>query len=237
MSLDRVIKRDDSVVTFDRKRIENAIYAAARAVGNGVGHQWAETLSWATIGILDERFGANGHFPHVEEIQDVVEEVLIKSGHPRVAKAYILYRQRRAEARDTERMMLNGVKLVEDYLERADWRVKENSNMNYSLQGLNFYIASSIAANYWLHKVYPPEVQAAHIDGDFHIHDLGMLSTYCCGWDLQDLLRVGFGGVAAKLESAPPKHLRTALGQWSTFFIRCKASRPARRRSRILIHC
>ncbi len=218
MSIDRVIKRDNNLVSFDRKRIENAIYAAASAVGNGEGRQWAETLSWAVVGLLDERFGYNGHYPHVEDVQDVVEEVLIKSGSPRVAKAYILYRQRRAETRETQRMLLDGVKLVEDYLQRADWRVNENSNMNYSLQGLNFYIASSIAASYWLHKVYPPEVQKAHTEGDFHIHDLGMLSTYCCGWDLQELLRVGFGGVTAKLESAPPRHLRTALGQLVNFF-------------------
>ncbi len=221
MSLTRVIKRDGNIVEFDRQRVANAIYAAARAVGNGEGRPWAETLSWAVVGILEERFAQpeqNGHIPHVEEIQDIVEEVLIKSGHPRVAKAYILYRQKRAEARDTQRMMLDGVKLVEDYLQRSDWRVNENSNMNYSLQGLNFYIASSIAATYWLNKVYPPEVQRAHTEGDFHLHDLGMLSTYCCGWDLQELLRVGFGGVSGKVESAPPRHLRTALGQLVNFF-------------------
>jgi anaerobic ribonucleoside-triphosphate reductase len=219
MQLDRVVKRDGSVVPFDRKRIENAIYAAARAVGNGEGRSWAETLSWAVTGRLEEQFGQNGHhIPHVEEIQDLVEEVLIKSGNPRVAKAYILYRQQRAAARDARRMMLDGAKLVEDYLKRLDWRVKENSNMNYSLQGLNFYVASSIAANYWLHTVYPAEVQEAHTEGDFHIHDLGMLSTYCCGWDLQDLLRLGFGGVPAMLESKPPRHFRTALGQLVNFF-------------------
>jgi len=218
MPVDRVVKRDDSVVPFDRRRIENAIYAAARAVGNGEGRPWAETLSWAVSGMLEERYGSNGHYPHVEEIQDIVEEVLIKSGNPRVAKAYILYRQQRSDARDARRIMLDGEKLVEDYLHRADWRVNENSNMNYSLQGLNFYVASSIAANYWLQKVYPPEVQQAHTEGDFHIHDLGMLSTYCCGWDLQDLLRLGFGGVPAMLESNPPKHFRTALGQLVNFF-------------------
>ena len=218
MSLSQVVKRDGSVVPFDRTRIENAIYAAARAVGNGEGRPWAETLSWAVTGLVDERIGSNGHLPHVEEIQDIVEEVLIKSGKPAVAKAYILYRQQRAEARDARRMILDGEALVDDYLRRADWRVNENSNMNYSLQGLNFYIASSIAARYWLQKVYPVEVQNAHIAGDFHIHDLGMLSTYCCGWDLQDLLRIGFGGVPAMLESKPPKHLRTALGQLVNFF-------------------
>ena len=224
MPMDRVIKRNGSIVPFDRERIENAIYAAARAVGDGdgptasAGRPWAEMLSWAATGLLDEQFRGNGHVPHVEEIQDVVEEVLIKSGRPRVAKAYILYRQQRAAARDTHQLLLDGDKLVEDYLRRADWRVNENSNMNYSLQGLNFYIASSIAARYWLNKVYPIEVQRAHTEGDFHIHDLGMLSTYCCGWDLQALLYLGFGGVSAKLESKPPKHFRTALGQLVNFF-------------------
>jgi ribonucleoside-triphosphate reductase len=218
MRFDRVVKRDGKIVDFDRKRIENAIYAAAQSVGNGTGRQWAEALSWAVVGLLDQRFGSNGHMPHVEEIQDVVEEVLVKSGSTQVAKAYILYRQRRAETRAAQRMLLDADKLVEDYLERTDWRVNENSNMNYSLQGLNFYLASSIAARYWLHKIYPTEVQRAHIEGDLHLHDLGMLSVYCCGWDLQDLLMRGFGGVSAKIESKPPKHLRTALGQLVNFF-------------------
>jgi len=218
MGIEKVIKRDGNVVPFERKRIEDAIYAAARAVGSGEGRQWAETLSWAVVGLLEERFGRDGHAPHVEEIQDVVEEVLIKSGNPKVAKAYIIYRQKRAEAREARRILLDAEKLVDDYLQRADWRVKENSNMNYSLQGLNFYLASSIAARYWLQKIYPPEVQRAHVEGDLHIHDLGMLSVYCCGWDLLDLLIQGFGGVPAKIESKPPRHLRTALGQLVNFF-------------------
>jgi anaerobic ribonucleoside-triphosphate reductase len=218
MSIDKVTKRTGGIVPFDRKRIEKAIYAAARAAGNGGGQPWAETMSWAVMGIIEERFGQNGHVPHVEEIQDLVEEVLIKSGHPQVAKAYILYRQKRAEARATERMLMDTEKLVDDYLQKLDWRVNENSNMNYSLQGLNFYLASSIAARYWLHKIYPPEVQQAHSEGEMHLHDLGMLSGYCCGWDLQDLLIQGFGGVPAKIESRPPKHLRTALGQLVNFF-------------------
>ncbi|HEY73524.1 MAG TPA: ribonucleoside triphosphate reductase, partial [Thermoflexia bacterium] len=218
MGVDQVIKRDGTEVPFDRERIENGIYAAAREAGNGESRQWAETLSWAVAGILEERFGQNGHTPHVEEIQDIVEEVLVKSGNPQVSKAYILYRHERAEARAAQKMLLDTEKLVDDYVQRADWRVNENSNMNYSLQGLNFYMASSIAARYWLHKIYPPEVQQAHVEGDLHLHDLGMLSVYCCGWDLEDLLVRGFGGVAAKIESKPPRHLRAALGQLVNFF-------------------
>ena len=218
MSIDRVTKRNGTVVPFDRQRIENAIYAAARAIGNGEGRPWAETLSWAVVGLLEGEFGKNGHFPHVEEIQDLVEVVLVKSGNSAVAKEYILYRHERAKQREAERMLLDADKLVDDYLQRADWRVNENSNMNYSLQGLNFYLASSIAARYWLHKIYPQEVQEAHVEGDLHLHDLGMLSVYCCGWDLHDLLVRGFGGVTAKIESKPPRHLRTALGQLVNFF-------------------
>ncbi len=218
MAIEQVIKRDGATVPFDRRRIEDAIYAAARASGNGVGRTWAETLSWAVTALLEERMNGTGETPHVEEIQDIVEEVLVKSGNPKVAKAYILYRQQRAQARETQRMLLDSEKLVDDYLQRADWRVNENSNMNYSLQGLNFYLASSIAARYWLHRIYPREVQDAHISADLHVHDLGMLSVYCCGWDLQDLLEQGFGGVPAKVESKPPRHLRTALGQLVNFF-------------------
>jgi len=218
MSVDQVTKRNGLVVPFDRTRIENGIYAAAQAVGNGESRQWAETLSWAVVGILEERFGQEGRTPHVEEIQDIVEEVLVKSGNPRVSKVYILYRHERAEARAAQKMLLDTEKLVDDYLQRADWRVNENSNMNYSLQGLNFYVASSIAARYWLHKIYPLDVQQAHVEGDLHLHDLGMLSVYCCGWDLQDLLIQGFGGVSAKIESKPPRHLRAALGQLVNFF-------------------
>jgi len=148
----------------------------------------------------------------------MVEETLTKADHYKIAKAYILYRQQRQEARVAQRIMLDGEKLIEDYLQVTDWRVSENSNMNYSLQGLNFYLASAIASQYWLNKVYPPEVREAHVSGALHLHDLGALSVYCCGWDLFDLLVQGFGGVSAKVESAPPKHLQTALGQLVNFF-------------------
>lgn len=218
MSTETVVKRDGSIAPFDRQRIENAVYAAARAAGNGDGRPWAEMISWAVVGLLNEQFAGTDTPPHVEQVQDIVEEVLVKSGNPKVAKAYILYRQQRAQTRATQEMLLDTEKLVEDYLGRVDWRVNENSNMNYSLQGLNFYLASSIAARYWLSKVYPPEVQKAHREADVHIHDLGMLSVYCCGWDLQSLLELGFGGVPAKIESHPPRHLRTALGQLVNFF-------------------
>ncbi len=212
-----VQKRDGRVVPFDQKRIDAAILRAFKAVGLGAPIERAHALSQQVIELLVSRYGAQG-CPQVEQIQDVVEEVLILAGEVKVAKAYILYRAQRTEVRDANKLMLDGMKLVDDYIDRSDWRVSENANMNYSLQGLNFYVASSIAAKYWLNKAYPAEVRQAHTEGDFHVHDLGMLATYCCGWDLQDLLRRGFGGVRAKLESKPPRHLRTALGQLVNFF-------------------
>ena len=215
--IESVRKRDGQIVPFDLARIEDAILKAARAVDNGVGRQWAADMSLKVLGELDVRTNGN-RCPSVESIQDVVEEVLIGSGHPAVAKAFILYREQRAQVRETEQLLLDGMKLMDDYLDRLDWRVKENSNMNYSLQGLNFHVASSISARYWLNKIYPSEVQDAHVNGDFHIHDLSALAAYCCGWDLQDLLLQGFGGVAAKIECKPPKHFGTALGQLVNFF-------------------
>ena len=214
----QVRKRDGRVVPFDRTRIANAIFKANMAVGTGLDRPWAEGLTDLVTTGLDERFGGNGHIPEVEQIQDIVEETLITTGHASIAKAYILYREKRSQARQAKRLLLDSMQLVDGYLQQFDWRVNENANMNYSLQGLNFYVASSISARYWLNKIYPPEVQQAHVSGDFHIHDLGMLSAYCCGWDLQDLLLRGFGGVPAKVESKPPKHLRTALGQIVNFF-------------------
>lgn len=219
MTPSHVIKRDGSIQPFDRQRIENAVFAAARAVNADVGRSWAEMISFSVVGLLTQRCDEQGiNPPSVEQIQDVVEETLIKSGHYRIAKAYILYRQQRQEARQTQRMILDAEKLVEDYLQVNDWRVSENSNLNYSLQGLNYYLASAIASQYWLHKIYPPEVREAHISGALHLHDLGALSVYCCGWDLLDLLINGFSGVPAKVESSPPRHLQTALGQLVNFF-------------------
>ncbi len=212
-----VHKRDGRTVPFDQKRIDAAILRAYQAVGRGEDEQRAQALSQKVVELLVDRHGPHA-CPHVEQIQDIVEEVLILEGEVEVAKAYILYRNQRSQVRDTTRLLLDAMKLVDDYVERADWRVNENANMNYSLQGLNFYVASSIAARYWLNKIYPAEVCQGHIAGDFHIHDLGMLATYCCGWDLEDLLLRGFGGVPAKLECKPPKHFRTALGQLVNFF-------------------
>jgi len=214
----QVRKRDGRIVPFDRERITNAIFKAAQAVDQKDGRRVAERMTYDIVATLERDFFGQGRVPSVEEIQDLVEAALIENGYVRMAKAYILYREQRAQVRETKKLLLDGLELMDDYLECSDWRVKENANMNYSLQGLNFYVASSISARYWLHKIYPSEVQEAHVEGDFHIHDLSILAAYCCGWDLQDLLTRGFGGVPAKTESKPPRHLRSALGQIVNFF-------------------
>jgi len=214
----QVRKRDGRIVPFDRERITNAIFKAAQAVGQGDGRGVAERITDAVVATLERDFFGPGRVPSVEEIQDLVEAALIENGYVRMAKAYILYREQRAQVRETQKLLLDGLELMDDYLECSDWRVNENANMNYSLQGLNFHVASAISARYWLHKIYPPEAREAHVEGDFHIHDISILAAYCCGWDLQDLLARGFGGVPTKTESKPPRHLRSALGQIVNFF-------------------
>jgi len=208
-------KRDGSIVPYDRTRIIKAVSNAMNAVG--CKGEADEIAKYVEI-LLHRWFFRKGSIPHVEEIQDIVERTLMEKGYPDVAKAYILYRQKRKEARDIKSTVEEAENLIEQYIARSDWRVKENSNMNFSLQGMNFYISSSITARYWLNRIYTEDIKRAHDDGDFHIHDLGLLSVYCLGWDLEALLRNGFGGVAGKIESRPPRHLRTALGQMVNFF-------------------
>ena len=152
----------------------------------------------------------------MEKIQDIVERVLLYSPFYKTAKAYILYREQRAQIRDIAARA--SVDLVENYIQRLDWKIKENSNMCYSLQGLNNFIPSDVTSEYWLNRIYPSEIRHANERGDLHIHDLSLLSAYCVGWDLKDLLKRGFKGVEGKVESAPPKHLRSALGQIVNFF-------------------
>ncbi|MDP6457911.1 MAG: ribonucleoside triphosphate reductase [Candidatus Bathyarchaeota archaeon] len=210
-----VRKRNGQLAKFDQERITEAIWKAFKAVG-GKERYIAQGLSDQTVEKIHERVGLDG-VPTVEEVQDIVENTLIKNGHAKMSKAYILYRQQHKEMREMA-ALLSSDDLVEQYLDRADWRVKENSNMSYSLQGLNNYLSSSVISNYWLNRIYPPNIGEAHRSGAFHIHDLAVLGPYCVGWDLPDLLLSGFKGVPGKVESAPAKHLRTALGQVVNFF-------------------
>jgi anaerobic ribonucleoside-triphosphate reductase len=210
-----VRKREGTLAEFDQERITNAIWKAAKAVG-GKDKTLAKLLSDQVVAELRKRFGDEG-VPTVEEIQDIVEKTIIRNGHARTAKAYILYRKQHQDLRELA-SILSSADLVDQYLEIEDWRVRENSNMSYSLQGLNNYLSSTLVAKYWITRIYPPNIGDAHFSGDMHIHDLGVLGAYCVGWDLTHLLLSGFGGVSGKIESTPAKHFRTALGQIVNFF-------------------
>jgi len=210
-----VLKRDSKLEPFDQERITQAIWKAAKAVG-GTDKQQAKYLSDKVVEALNKQYGEDG-VPTVEEIQDLVEKQLIENGHASTAKAYILYRKQHNDMRELA-ALLSSADLVDQYLEVEDWRVKENSNMSYSLQGLNNYLSSTVIAKYWIGRIYPEKIAAAHFSGEIHIHDLGVLGPYCVGWDISDLLISGFGGVAGKIESKPAKHFRTALGQIVNFF-------------------
>ena len=211
----KVRKRDGRIVDFDQERVTNAIFAAAVEVG-GRDRRIAEMLSNEVVKILEEKYA--GEIPDVEDIQDVVEKVLIEKGHAKTAKAYILYRKQHEEMRKLKSTFFEVEHIVDDYLGMQDWRVKENSNVGYSLSGLLLHIAGSVIANYTLDRVYPMEVADAHAHGDFHIHDLGMgITGYCAGWSLSQLLAEGFNGVPSKVASRPPAHLDTALLQMANF--------------------
>jgi len=210
-----VLKRDSKLEPFDQERITTAIWKAAKAVG-GKDKEQAKRISDEVVAELQRLYGDDG-VPTVEEIQDIVEKRLIENGHAQTAKAYILYRKQHTDMRELA-ALLSSSDMVDQYLEVEDWRVKENSNMSYSLQGLNNYLSSTVIAKYWISRIYPQNIAEAHFSGDMHIHDLGVLGPYCVGWDVSDLLLSGFGGVAGKIESKPAKHFRTALGQVVNFF-------------------
>jgi len=211
-----IVKRDGRIVDFNKEKITEAIFKAFKA-NNDYERQKAEKISNQVVSILNVIY-KDGKVPTVENVQDLVETTLINNGYTTIAKSYILYRDQHAKIRDVKNLLKDSATLIEDYLKKLDWRIKENSNMSYSLQGLNNHISSIVTSLYWLNKIYTPEIKKAHTDGDFHLHDLGLLSVYCCGWDLKDLLLRGFGGVEGKIESAPPSHLESALGQIVNFF-------------------
>ncbi|MFH0923658.1 MAG: ribonucleoside triphosphate reductase [Candidatus Falkowbacteria bacterium] len=214
-NITQIRKRSGEIVNFEPAKVTNAILKAAESVGIQ-DKELAQMLSDQVVKILNEKFHARS-IPAVEEVQDIVEEILIENRRIKMAKAYILYRDQRARLREMK-SMINSNDLMDGYLKKSDWRIKENSNMSYSLQGLNNHLASAISSNYWLNKVYTAKIREAHKNGDLHIHDLQLLAPYCAGWDLKDLLIQGFGGVSGKVESKPAKHFRTALGQIINFF-------------------
>ena len=211
----QIKKRNGDIADLDQAKVTSAVYKSLMAVGRD-DEAMALRLSDQVITILNNKFHYRS-IPAIEEIQDIVEEVLIKEDLVKAAKAYIIYREQHARLRELKQL-LDSNDIIEGYLKKMDWRVKENANMAYSLQGLNNHVASAVSAHYWLNKIYPPEIRNAHVDGTMHIHDLQILAVYCCGWDLQTLIRVGFCGVEGKVQSKPPKRFRAALGQVVNFF-------------------
>ncbi|KKP63784.1 MAG: Ribonucleoside-triphosphate reductase class III catalytic subunit [Candidatus Moranbacteria bacterium GW2011_GWF2_34_56] len=213
--IDRIIKRSGKVVPFNDEKIVKAIAKAFSETGEG-DLKDAEKVTKKVVQVLSKSF-RKGYVPEIEEIQDTVEKVLMILDFEVTAKAYILYREQHRKVRETEEALDEAVELVDKYIDESDWRVKENSNMGFSLQGLNNFISSAVSSKYWMNKVYTNNIKEAHEGGDLHVHDLQMVAAYCCGWDLHDLLIRGFGGVPGKVHSAPAKHFRAALGQMVNF--------------------
>jgi len=212
----KIKKRTGEIVDFDQQKITDAIFKAITATGQGDGTK-SKKVSEKVVRILNRRF-KKAEIPTVEQVQDIVEEVLILEDLVDTARAYILYREQRRRIREATTATDESSDRVDKYIQELDWQIYENANMTFSLQGLNQYAIADISKKYWLNKIYPKEIRDAAFEEDMHIHDLESISTYCCGWDLYDLLKRGFGGVAGKLECRPPKHLRTALGQLVNFF-------------------
>ncbi len=206
----KVKKRDGRIVDFNKERIESGVFKAAESVG-GKDRARAKDVANEVTKRLSEKY-KNKDIVTTIDIADVVQETLLDMGHGKTSVAFELFLALRNEIKNIN-SLVDANTLIHKYINMEDWRIKENSNMAYSWQGLNFHISSTVQANYWLHSIYPKKIGSAHINADIHIHDLGMLATYCCGWSLEDLLVKGFTGVPGKIASSPAKHLRTALGQ------------------------
>ena len=211
----QVKKRDGRIVKFEKERIVTGIFKAAESVG-GRDRKRAEEIADVVVKTLVEKYPKR-KYVKAEEIADVVKQVLIDEGHGKTSMAFGLFVDLKNQVMNIK-SLIDADTLVRDYIDVEDWQVNENSNMAYSWQGLNNYISSTVQANYWLHSIYPKEISNANIDKDIHIHDLGMLAVYCCGWSLEDLLMKGFTGVPGKISSSPAKHFATALGQCVNFF-------------------
>lgn len=211
----QAVKRDGKKVPFDKERIYNAILKASE-ITDEIDEPEARKIT-EIVGQFIAKSKKIKRQVSVEEIQDIVEFALMSSGYFKTARAYIVYREKRAQVRSSESVVVEVEKTMSEYLERSDWRVNANANQGYSLGGLILNTSGKLIANYWLNYVYPKEVRDSHIEGDFHIHDLDMFSGYCAGWSLRQLLEEGFNGVPGKIESAPPKHLETVVAQMVNF--------------------
>ena len=210
-----VIKRDNSVAKFDLNKIKNAIEKAFVACSRQYNQDIIEVLALRVTSDFEPKIKDN--LIGVEEIQDSVEKVLSESGYADVSKAYIIYRTQHEKLRNIATTTLDYKKLVDNYLEALDWRVKENSTVTYSVGGLILSNSGAITANYWLSEVYDKEIADAHRNAEIHIHDLSMLTGYCAGWSLKQLIQEGLGGVVGKITSTPAKHLSTLCNQMVNF--------------------
>ena len=211
----QVIKRDGKIKEFDISKIIDAIRSAFVAKQKSFTDATIELLALKVTAHFQSKIKED--LIHVEEIQDSVETILIQAGYDDVAKAYILYRRQHENARKVKDTVLDYKSLVDNYLKINDWRVKENSTVTYSVGGLILSNSGAISANYWLSEVYDDEIANAHRDGDIHIHDLSMLTGYCAGWSLKQLIQEGLGGVVGKITSSPARHLSTLCNQMVNF--------------------
>lgn len=209
-----IIKRDGSLVSFDADKIRSAIQRAGAASGEFDANE-ALLLTAQVMKVLIHRHRAEP--PHIEKVQDAVEQALISANHLKTARAYIVYREQHAKLRQDRKTVVDVESSINEYLNQLDWRVNANANQGYSLGGLILNVSGKVVANYWLSHVYPPEVGVAHREGDIHVHDLDMLAGYCAGWSLRTLLHEGLNGVPGKVEAGPPKHMSSAVGQIVNF--------------------
>nr|WP_315466640.1 ribonucleoside triphosphate reductase [uncultured Undibacterium sp.] len=209
-----VIKRDGCVVSFDASKIASAIKRAGTASNEFVADQ-AHKITMQVLSLI-EKFPAPQPLS-VEQIQDLVESCLFEANYRKTLRAYIVYREQHQKLRVDNKSLVDVELSMNEYLDRQDWRINANANQGYSLGGLILNVSGKVIANYWLNHVYPPEVGQAHRNADLHIHDLDMLAGYCAGWSLRTLLNEGLNGVPGKVESDPPKHFSSAIGQIVNF--------------------
>ncbi|MBP3371591.1 MAG: ribonucleoside triphosphate reductase, partial [Clostridia bacterium] len=211
----RVVKRDGGTVEFDISKISAAMIKAFDATQHKYHPSVINMLALQVCADFESRI--KDDTIAVEEIQDSVERILSAAGYSDVAKAYILYRKQREKIRNVNSALLNYKDLVDNYLKINDWRVKENSTVTYSVGGLILSNSGAITANYWLSEIYDAEIAEAHRSAEMHLHDLSMLTGYCAGWSLKQLIQEGLGGVPGKITSAPASHLSTLCNQMVNF--------------------
>ena len=207
----KVVKRDGKKVEFDINKISQAITKAFEAQEKEYHPTVIDMIALKVTADFENKI--KDGFIAVEDIQDSVESVLIQAGYGDIAKAYILYRKNREKIRNMKSTILDYKEIVDSYVKVTDWRVKENATVTYSVGGLILSNSGAITANYWLSEIYDEEIANAHRNADIHIHDLSMLTGYCAGWSLKQLIQEGLGGVPGKITSSPASHLATLCNQ------------------------